>query len=84
MAHNAQNEVVITGISGRFPDCDSVQELKEKLYGGIDVVTDKIKYFNWGNFLFIFLQISYRVLYNNGKNGRLTDQFFKKEKLLEA
>ncbi|XP_046994011.1 fatty acid synthase-like [Schistocerca americana] len=31
--------VVISGMSGRFPGCDSVEELKEKLYSGENMVT---------------------------------------------
>ena len=38
-------EVVITGISGRFPDCDNVNELKEKLLNKVDLVTDN--YSRW-------------------------------------
>lgn len=33
-------EIVISGISGRFPEADSVEELKQKLYDGIDLVTE--------------------------------------------
>ena len=32
-------EVVITGISGRFPECDTVTELKEKLMNKVDLIT---------------------------------------------
>ncbi|XP_066991032.2 fatty acid synthase [Anabrus simplex] len=33
-------QVVISGISGRFPECDSVKEFCTKLYAGEDFVTD--------------------------------------------
>ena len=36
---NTDDEVVITGISGRFPECDSMEEFKEQLLAGIDLVT---------------------------------------------
>lgn len=32
------DDVVITGFSGRLPECDSIDELKEKLYAGEDLV----------------------------------------------
>ncbi|XP_076681300.1 fatty acid synthase-like [Andrena cerasifolii] len=39
-------EVVITGISGRFPECDNVNELKEKLMNKVDLVTDNSSRWN--------------------------------------
>ncbi|XP_046994013.1 uncharacterized protein LOC124606092 [Schistocerca americana] len=33
--------LVISGMSGRFPECDSIEELKEKLYSGENMVTSK-------------------------------------------
>ena len=32
-------EVVISGISGRFPSSDSIQEFKDNLFNGVDMVT---------------------------------------------
>lgn len=32
-------KVVISGISGRFPECNDVNTFKEKLYNGDDFVT---------------------------------------------
>ncbi|KAK4877606.1 hypothetical protein RN001_010112 [Aquatica leii] len=34
------DDVVISGISGRFPECDSMEELKQKLFDGVDLITD--------------------------------------------
>ncbi|KAK5643002.1 hypothetical protein RI129_009169 [Pyrocoelia pectoralis] len=34
------DDVVISGISGRFPECDSIEEFKQKLLDGVDLVTD--------------------------------------------
>ncbi|KAB0795973.1 hypothetical protein PPYR_10034 [Photinus pyralis] len=34
------DDVVISGISGRFPECDNIEELKQKLFEGVDLVTD--------------------------------------------
>ena len=33
------SDIVISGISGRFPSSDSVQEFKENLFNGVDMVT---------------------------------------------
>jgi len=33
------NEVVISGISGRFPECNSTEEFKQKLYNNADLLT---------------------------------------------
>ncbi|XP_015378690.1 PREDICTED: fatty acid synthase-like [Diuraphis noxia] len=34
------DEVVISGISGRFPESNSIAEFKENLFTGVDMVTD--------------------------------------------
>ncbi|KAL1473895.1 hypothetical protein MTO96_038389, partial [Rhipicephalus appendiculatus] len=34
------DDVVITGFSARFPQADNLVELKEKLYGNVDLITD--------------------------------------------
>jgi len=33
------NEIVISGIAGRFPECDSTEEFKKKLYINADLLT---------------------------------------------
>lgn len=35
-----QEEIVITGISGRFPRCENVQEFGDLLMAGEDLVTE--------------------------------------------
>ncbi|KAL1486904.1 hypothetical protein MTO96_046764, partial [Rhipicephalus appendiculatus] len=37
----AQEEFVVTGISAYFPEADHIVEFKEKLYAGVDFVTDE-------------------------------------------
>lgn len=32
--------IVISGASGRFPECDDIDQLCEKLFNGIDMVTE--------------------------------------------
>lgn len=38
--HSENVEVVISGISGRLPESNSIAEFKENLYAGVDLVTD--------------------------------------------
>lgn len=42
------DDVVISGFSGRFPECDSVDELREKLYAGYDMVNDDPRRWPYG------------------------------------
>lgn len=52
------DEIVISGMSGRFPECDNVSEFNEKLLSGVDMVKDndsrwpkgKIAPLNIGNY----------------------------------
>ncbi|KAF7991946.1 hypothetical protein HCN44_010747 [Aphidius gifuensis] len=34
------DEIVISGISGRFPECNNMEELKNNLFSKVDMVTD--------------------------------------------
>ncbi|XP_022172738.1 fatty acid synthase-like isoform X2 [Myzus persicae] len=40
ICHFENDEVVISGISGRFPESNSIAEFRENLYSGVDMVTD--------------------------------------------
>lgn len=35
-----KEDVVITGVSGRFPEADSLEEFKQNLFEGVDMVTE--------------------------------------------
>lgn len=35
-----KEDLVISGISGRFPESDNMMELADNLYNGVDMVTD--------------------------------------------
>ena len=38
--HKISNEdIVISGISGRFPESDSMDEFRENLFNGVDMIT---------------------------------------------
>lgn len=34
------SDIVITGLSGRLPESSNIEEFKEKLFAGVDLVTD--------------------------------------------
>lgn len=38
--YNVQDEVVISGFSGRYPESENVEEFKKNLFEGVDMVTD--------------------------------------------
>lgn len=42
-------EVVISGISGKFPDCRNVLELREKLMNRVDLITENYSRWRQGN-----------------------------------
>lgn len=37
---NQDDDVVISGFSGRLPESNSIEEFKQNLYDGVDMVTD--------------------------------------------
>lgn len=39
MQWQVDEEIVISGISGRFPESDNIDELKENLYNHVDMIT---------------------------------------------
>jgi fatty acid synthase len=49
-SHHLQDDLVISGISGRFPESDNVQEFAENLFAGVDMVTEHDR--RWPNGLF--------------------------------
>lgn len=51
-------EVVISGISGRLPECENVEEFMDSLIKGIDLVTENSRRFKAGKkYLHKFLTI---------------------------
>lgn len=42
-------EIVISGISGRFPECNSTEEFKQKLYNNADLLTIDNRRWSPGN-----------------------------------
>ena len=45
------DDIVISGIGCKFPDADNIPELAEKLYGGVDLVTQDERKAGRGKFL---------------------------------
>lgn len=44
-------EIVISGIAGRFPECDSTEEFKQKLYNNADLLTLDNRRWSPGEFM---------------------------------
>jgi len=40
ISYSGNDEVVISGISGRFPESNSIAEFRENLFAGVDMITD--------------------------------------------
>lgn len=38
-AASSNDEIVITGLSGRLPESNSIEEFKDQLFAGVDLVT---------------------------------------------
>lgn len=36
---NSHSDIVITGLSGRLPESNSIEEFKDQLFAGVDLVT---------------------------------------------
>lgn len=53
-----QLEVVISGIAGRFPECDSTEEFKQKLFNNEDLLTVDNRRWPPGNVFHIILIIN--------------------------
>lgn len=37
---NSDDEIVISGMSGRLPESDNIEEFKQQLFDGVDLVTE--------------------------------------------
>ena len=47
-----ESEIIITGISGRFPECDSVAEFADKLYNKVNLLTEDNRRWVPGKYIF--------------------------------
>ena len=53
-------DIVISGMSGRFPSSRNVEEFKQNLYGGVDMVTNSED--RWPDGIYNFPIINYNPL----------------------
>lgn len=58
------NEIVITGISGRLPNCNTLEEFKEKLFNGTDILAEGENRWPDGKYLVVLIIIVYNYLKN--------------------
>ena len=52
------DEIVISGIAGRFPDSDNIKHFQENLFNKVDLVSDDSRRWKLGEYLQIFLKAS--------------------------
>lgn len=50
-AQDPGEEIVISGIAGRFPDSDNVKHFKENLFNKVDLISDDDRRWKLGEFL---------------------------------
>lgn len=48
-SYSRNDEIVISGISGRLPESNSIAEFRENLFAGVDLVTDDERRWPAGN-----------------------------------
>jgi acyl transferase domain-containing protein len=53
-----KDDIVISGISGRFPESDSVDEFRDNLYNNVDMITSDDRRWPIREFYFSFTKIS--------------------------
>lgn len=56
MAASADDEICISGIAGKFPRCDNVQQFADNLYQKVRIIID-----GWGELCFEFLLSMHRI-----------------------
>ena len=55
MDEGNQDDIVISGISGRYPDCDNINEFWDKLVSGVEFGTIDDRRWPVGEYLLSFL-----------------------------
>jgi hypothetical protein len=56
------DDVVISGMAGRFPESENIYKFKENLYNKVDMVTEENKRWDVGKFFIYFF-----ILHNYAK-----------------
>ena len=57
-------KLVISGMSGKLPECNNLQEFKENLFTGKDMVTENNKRWKSGNCIMATIVVSYCIYCN--------------------
>jgi len=53
MVVESEDDIVISGIAGRFPKSDNIKQLRENLFNKVDLGTDEERRWNHGNTFFV-------------------------------
>lgn len=66
-ARGADDDIVLTGLSGRLPQSDSIEEFAQQLFDGVDLVTADDRRWTPGNYCLhpvfaFFIYFSYQFL----------------------
>lgn len=56
--HFDEDDIVISGIAGRFPDSDNMRHFQENLFNKVDLVTDDDRRWKLGKFMKIHYQLT--------------------------
>lgn len=51
IAESPEEEIVISGIAGRFPDSDDMKHFKENLFNKVDLISDDDRRWKLGEFV---------------------------------
>lgn len=49
---DGEEEIVISGIAGRFPNCDNIKEFGQNLLNKVDLCTSDYGHWNYGTYSF--------------------------------
>lgn len=55
------DDIIVSGIAGRFPECDNVEELWKALYDGTDLLTIDDRRYPPGTYKCVIVLKSYTV-----------------------
>lgn len=67
-SYSGNDEIVISGISGRLPESNSIAEFRENLFAGLDLVTDDERRWPAGNFYSFKICVLFKILFFKHKN----------------
>lgn len=59
---NSGKDVVISGIAGRLPECENVNEFWQSLFDGVDLITDDDRRFPPGKVLYYSILVIFEII----------------------